>query len=463
VVGGGLGGLAAAGLLARAGLRITLLEAAPYLGGKSRRLTLAGQRVDTGPEFLTFLGIWEEYLRRWDGPEDRGRGERIADLDLVRLSKIGTYHYRGDVCSLPVEEDHPWHASWQRYVEMHEEFGPDITLLLSSDWKDPRIRPVLRRIAGLAKLTAKGYLDSLSWLPDGLREIIAIHALDGGAGPRNSPALYAAMPAVIATEGAWVPKGGLYELVAALARLAEAAGAKLKTGEPVERVEPGRVVGGEVYDADFVVSDLDANRLDALLPSGRTSVPKRLTPSGVAAYAALRDSLPSGTPNRSVLLPADTENFFADLAAGDEPDQTVVFLNHYRPGEVYPNEKGTVTLQLAVPASGKNYDLSDPLVRRETRRLEEALALPAPLEGYFEDHLVLDPAYFAEWGSVGGALYGVAHPFWQIGPLHRPLYSERRRPWLWRVGTSVHPGGGVPAVLSGAMISMGRLLQKLGS
>ena len=464
MVGGGLGGLAAAGLLARAGLRITLLEAAPYLGGKSRRLTLAGQRVDTGPEFLTFLGIWEEYLRRWDGPEDRGRGERIADLDLVRLSKIGTYHYRGDVCSLPVEEDHPWHASWQRYVELHEEFGPDVTLLLSSDWKDPRIRPVLRRIAGLAKLTAKGYLDSLSWLPDGLREIIAIHALDGGAGPRNSPALYAAMPAVIATEGAWVPKGGLYELVVALAKLAEAAGATLKTGEPVERVEPGRVVvGGEVYEADFVVSDLDANRLDALLPSGRTSVPKRLTPSGVAAYAALREALPSGTPNRSVLLPADTAKFFAALEAGDEPDQTVVFLNHYRPGEVYPNEKDTLTLQLAVPASGKSYDLSDPLVRRERRRLEEALGLPAPLEGYFEDHLVLDPAYFAEWGSVGGALYGVAHPFWQIGPLHRPLYSERRRPWLWRVGASVHPGGGVPAVLSGAMISTGRLLQKLGS
>jgi phytoene desaturase len=157
VVGGGLGGLAAAGLLARAGLRVTLLEAAPYLGGKSRRLTLAGQRVDTGPEFLTFLGIWKEYLRRWDGPEDRGRGERIADLDLVRLPKIATYHYRGDVCSLPVEEDHPWHASWQRYVEMHEGFGPDVTLLLSSDWKDPRIRPVLRRIAGLAKLTTKGW------------------------------------------------------------------------------------------------------------------------------------------------------------------------------------------------------------------------------------------------------------------------------------------------------------------
>ena len=55
VVGGGLGGLAAAALLGRAGLRVTLLEGAPYLGGKSRRLALKGQRINTGPEFLTFL------------------------------------------------------------------------------------------------------------------------------------------------------------------------------------------------------------------------------------------------------------------------------------------------------------------------------------------------------------------------------------------------------------------------
>jgi phytoene desaturase len=192
-------------------------------------------------------------------------------------------------------------------------------------------------------------------------------------------------------------------------------------------------------------------------------VPKKLTPSGVDIYAVLRVPLPPEVPNRTVLVPDDTEKVFADLESGEEPEQTVVFLNHYRPGEVYPNEKGTVTLQLAVPASGKGYDLSDPFVRRESRRAEDALSLPRPLEDYLEVHVVLDPEYFAEWGSVGGAIYGVAHPFWQIGPLHRPLYSERRRPWLWRVGASVHPGGGVPAVLSGAMISMGRLLRKLGS
>jgi len=156
VVGGGLGGLAAAGLLGRAGLRVTLLEATPDLGGKSRRVTLDGQRIDTGPEILAFLGIWEAYLRRWDGRGGDGRGAaEIAGLDLRRLPELGTYHYRDESCSLPVEEGHPWRAAWERYVGINATFGPDVTLLLSSDWKDPRIRPVLKRMAGLARLTRR--------------------------------------------------------------------------------------------------------------------------------------------------------------------------------------------------------------------------------------------------------------------------------------------------------------------
>jgi phytoene desaturase len=252
--------------------------------------------------------------------------------------------------------------------------------------------------------------------------------------------------------------------VLALARLAEASGAELRTGEPVERIEPRRVfAGGSVYEADRIVADLDADRLEALLSPRRSSMPKKLTPSGVAVYAVMREPLPPEVPSRNTLLPADTDAFFASLESGEEPEQTVVFFNHYRPGEVYPNEKGTLTLQLAVPASGRSYDLSDALVMREMRRVEETLGLPRSLESYIGEHLVLDPAYFADWGSGGGAMYGAVRPFWQIGPLHRPPYSDRRRPWLWRVGASVHPGGGVPAVLSGAMISTGRLLEKLDS
>ena len=78
-------------------------------------------------------------------------------------------------------------------------------------------------------------------------------------------------------------------------------------------------------------------------------------------------------------------------------------------------------------------------------------------------HKILDPDYFSHFGAAGGALYGATRPLWQGGPFHRPGYSSLSKPWLWRVGASVHPGGGIPAVLGGAMNSVGRLLKKIGT
>jgi phytoene dehydrogenase-like protein len=76
VVGGGIGGLTAAALLGRAGHEVMLLEANDHLGGKSRRIVLDGQRVDTGPAIVTFPGTWHELLRRYDSlVEDGEAGE----------------------------------------------------------------------------------------------------------------------------------------------------------------------------------------------------------------------------------------------------------------------------------------------------------------------------------------------------------------------------------------------------
>ena len=86
VVGGGIGGLAAAALIGRAGHEVTLLEATPWLGGKSRRIELEGRRMDTGPSLLTFPGVWEELLRRWDAAEQEpGEAVEVAGLRLKRL------------------------------------------------------------------------------------------------------------------------------------------------------------------------------------------------------------------------------------------------------------------------------------------------------------------------------------------------------------------------------------------
>ena len=465
VVGGGIGGLAAAALIGRSGHEVTLLEARDWVGGKSRRIGLQGRRMDTGPSLLTFPGVWEEFLRRWDAADGQpGEATEVAGLRLKRLPEVGRYYYRGETTSLPVEEGHPWRAAWERFAGIHGGLGSEVTRLLTADPADRKTLPALGRLLRIygLKLTTRSYLDGLQWLPEGLREIIAIHTLNAGVASTRTPALYASMPAIMAADGVYVPEGGVYEIVLSLYRLARRLGVEVRTGEAVLEIWPGRVVtaAGE-YEADRVVSDLDAARLESLLDPARERAKERLSCSGVAVYATLREELPAGIGMHGVVLPSDPGALYERLEAGEEPRETMAFLNYYRGGEIYPNEGGTLALLLTAPANGREYGLEDPFVRREIERVSAAAGLREPVTRYFGEYEVLDPRYFGAWGSVGGALYGAVRPFWRSGPLHRPLYNDRRRPWLWRVGASVHPGGGIPAVLGGAMISMGRMLRSL--
>ena len=461
VVGGGIGGLAAAALLGRAGHGVTLLEANPWVGGKSRRVELDGRRMDTGPSLVTFPGVWEELLRRWDSfGEEPGEAAEVAGLKLRRMPEVGRYHYRGEAVNLPVEEGHPWRQAWERFVRTHGGLGPEVTRLLTADPLDRATLPALGRLLRTygARLTTRSYLDGLGWMPDGLREVIAIHTLNAGVAPTRTPALYASMPAVMATDGVYAPEGGVYEVVRALESLARRAGVDVRPGEPARKISRGTVVtdGGE-YRADAVVGGIDAGRLERLAGADGKA-PSRLSCSGVAVYAALREELPGGIPAHSVVLPTDPSALYASLEAGEEPRETMAFVNYYRAGEVYPNDGGTLAVLLTAPANGREYDLDDPFVAGEVERVSRAVGLDRPATDLFGEHLVLHPRYFGAWGSADGALYGEARPFWRSGPLHRPRYNDRTRPWLWRVGASVHPGGGIPAVLGGAMTSAGRLL-----
>jgi phytoene desaturase len=467
VLGAGIGGLTAAALLARAGHSVTLLEGSDWIGGKSRRLEIDGQRVDTGPALVTFPRVWEELLARYDALGARrsapSEAAAVAGVTLQRLPEVGRYFYRGEAATLPVPAGHPWYAAWTRFEREHGGLGPQLTSMLTADPLDPASLPAVRSVFRLygTRLTTRSFLDGLSWMPAGLREVIAIHTLNAGVSPRQTLALYASMPAIMARDGVWVPEGGVNELPLALHRLALHSGATVHTGEPVTSVSKGFVTtASATYPADVVVSGLDSVLLDGLLgaPPARA---QRRSCSGVAIYAALETSLPEGTATHSVVLPDDPAALHRSLDAGLVPEQTMAFLNYYRPHEVYPNDRATVAVLLTAPADGRHYDLDSPWVAREVARVSAAVGLDRPISELFRDHVVFDPQYFSGWGSTGGALYGATHPLWQSGPFHRPGYTSRARPWLWRVGASVHPGGGIPAVLGGAMTAMHKLIGRL--
>jgi squalene-associated FAD-dependent desaturase len=97
VVGGGWAGLAAAAELARAGVPVTLFEAARQLGGRARRVDYRGSVLDNGQHI--FLGAYRETLRLLElvgaAPDE------IERLPLT-LSVPGRFHLRAPFLPNPM-------------------------------------------------------------------------------------------------------------------------------------------------------------------------------------------------------------------------------------------------------------------------------------------------------------------------------------------------------------------------
>ena len=81
IVGAGPGGLAAGMLLARAGADVTIHEAQPVIGGRTRRTEVGDFAFDTGPTFFMMPWVLEEVFSACD--------RRLSDYaDLHRLDPM---------------------------------------------------------------------------------------------------------------------------------------------------------------------------------------------------------------------------------------------------------------------------------------------------------------------------------------------------------------------------------------
>ena len=465
VLGAGISGLATASLLARAGHKVKVIEGASWIGGKSKRIVVDGQRMDTGPALVTFPGVWQEFIARYDKLGQGPKAIEIAPITFEPLSEVGEYFYKGDKCLLPVEPGNKWHEPWVRFEAVHGKLDKEITTLLTNTSMSPKAVPAVSKLVsnyGL-RLTTKSYLDGLKWLPEGLKEVISIHTLNAGVAPESTLALFATMPAVMATQKVLVPIGGVNEIPLTLEKLARHAGVDISLNEKVTAIAKNKVttIKGE-YQADLVISSLDAKATDRLLGKTTNESGRKMSCSGVAIYAVLDQDLPEGTKTHSVIMPDDPAALHKSLGNKQLPVESMVFVNYYKADHIYPNSKSTVAVLITAPADGKHYGIDSEFAKSELERVSKVMGLPKNIRDYFGSFEVLDPEYFSGWGATGGALYGEARKIWQSGPLHTPKHSSLFRPWLWRVGASTHPGGGIPAVLGGSLIATEKLLSRFG-
>ena len=494
VVGGGISGLATAALLAQDGAEVTLLEARAELGGRAGRWHHDGFQFDTGPSWYLMPEVFDHFFRLL--------GTSAAqELDLVRLDPS----YRVFFEDHPEPFDLPSDGARAALLALDPTSATRLDAYLDSAGETYRIaterflyatyaslRPLLdrdlvRRAPRLARLLAEP-LDRFiarHTTDDRVRRILGYPAVFLGTSPGAAPSMYHLMSHLDVTQGVLYPRGGFGAVIDAVARVARGAGAKLLTGQRVERitVADGAVTGVEVDDgtgrtrrleADVVVStaDLRVTEHDLLDRPHRSHTDRwwrrrHPGPGAVLALLGVRGELPR-LAHHSLLFAQDWQQGFDAIFGARPAVLSPTSLYVCRPSatdDVAPPGHENLFVLVPVPAdpaigAGGIDGAGDPGVERV---VDDALAQIAGWTGTpdLADRVVvrrtIGPADFErDLGAWRGGALGPGHTLRQSAMLRGRNASARVSGLLYAGATTI-PGIGLPMCLISAELVLKRL------
>jgi phytoene dehydrogenase-like protein len=221
VIGGGIGGLATALRLKKAGCRVTLLEKNSTVGGKVAERRANGFRWDVGPSLFTMPQILDRLFT------DLGES-REKFLTLEPLSPTCRYRwadgYQFD------ENEFFWSRPDSARLLRHAEglYNLSSSAFLESDpselWKkvlNPFLLPLLRFLPAMSPFRSLASASRHFYSDPHLQQFLQRFATYNGSDPEQTPATFAVIPYVQAHFGGWFIRGGIRRLADTLGQLAE--------------------------------------------------------------------------------------------------------------------------------------------------------------------------------------------------------------------------------------------------
>jgi len=485
VIGGGIGGLAAAIRLAAAGLPVTIFEAAPALGGKMRALPSDAGPVDAGPTVLTLRDVFDDLFA--------AAGARLEDRLTLDPLPVLARHYWPDGACLDLTPDPEANATAIRALAGPEAesqfraFGRHTADLRAAFegavMRAPRPRGGAILQAALSRPSLWGALmpgrslaaDLRARFTDPrLRQLFGRYATYVGGMPQSAPAVLAL---IWQAEGAgvWAVRGGMARLAAALGSLARSLGVEVRLSTPIARIEvsSGRVRavhprgGARVPVAAAVFNgDPRALSLGLLGPDVARALPFTATePRSLSARVWAFAGRPRGTGGvdlayHTVFFAESEAAEFGPLARGTPPGDPTIYVCAQDRAAGRPDGPERFEMILnAPPLPHANPEEPETCRQMTFARLAR---MGLKFDSLPPTATLTRPQDFAAlFPGSAGSLYGRS-PAGTLASFLRPS-ARTRVPGLVLAGGGVHPGAGVPmAALSGGHAAQAVLVDLAG-
>ena len=484
VIGAGIGGLTAATHLARCGLHVTIIEKNSHPGGRCDRIGRDGHYFDTGPTLLVMPLLYES--------EFTALGASLRDvLDLQRVDP--TYHLvfddgsqlalTSDMKSMQEQLETFEQGSFQGFLRYMDEgyrhYHLGIERLVKPDFRKASDFFTLANLPLLNQLKplVHHYRNMSAYFDDPrLKAAFTFQDVYMGLSPFEAPATFSMMPYTELAHGVWYPKGGMYTIAEALAKLARDAGVEFVFDTSVDRIDVngesarGVMVNSQLMPADAVLANADLPYVYGyLLPQdeqAQSLAHKRYSCSVVSFFWGLDKTFETLGPHTLFLASDYRENFTSIIRDLGLPENPSLYI--HAPARLDPSmaPKGEDTLIAIVPVGHLSEDggqdwgaLRDEARKHVFRRLS-ALGISG-LESHIKFEIdFTPPSWRKRYNLMKGSTHGLCHNLMQLG-YFRPDLQHRRYRNVYFTGASTRPGTGMPTAMVSGRLAAQRIVDDL--
>ncbi|KAF8325397.1 uncharacterized protein EI90DRAFT_3146669 [Cantharellus anzutake] len=397
IIGAGVGGVALAARLAKAGLNVTLLEKNDFIGGRCSLIHHDGHRFDQGPSLVLVPELFKETF------EDLDTSMEAEGIQLVKCEPNYTLHFHsGDSVSLSTDislmkdQIEKWEGvdGFEKFLdflkESHRHYEVSLEHVMHQNYTSilSLLRPeVLSNLLSLHPFQSLYSRACKHFTSPQMRKTFTFASMYTGMSPYDAPATYSLLQYTEFARGIWYPIGGFAIVPIKLAEIAQRFGATIRLSSPVKsllfsddgkRVSGVVTASGESLEADIVVCNADlVYAYDKLLPSPRLSSLGKI-------FGFLDDLNPLSSSRRNVLnrtASCSTISFYWSLS---------------RPLPRRPKHAPAAS-NFSSPAEGKNDDYS----YFSAHNIFLADAYKRSFDQIFKEHtLPTDPSFYINVPSM---------------------------------------------------------------
>ncbi|MGD6875325.1 phytoene desaturase family protein [Bacillus infantis] len=461
IIGGGIGGMTTALLLANDGHEVVILEKENKLGGRLAFMEEGGFRIDQGPTIVLLPDMIESILAEAGLGRDQYEMIRLDPLYKITYPDGSDYTKHADIG----EQEREISRKFPESLAGFQRFMKDMDYRFHMGRPQFLERPFLEKgdfwnketLSSLARMNAHKSVDkqlSSYFKDERLRIAYALQTLYIGGNPLSTPAIYSLVSYSEHKHGIFYVKGGYASLIGKLEELLKEKGIEIRLGSRVEKLltdgseAKGAIINGqeEKYDSfilngDFPVAEKELldRRRNYKASSGCLllyfGIGKVYEDAMVHQFFIGRDF------NKSM------EEIFKHQQLPENPSY-YAFYPSAIDDSLAPEGKSVLYALIPAP-SGEHIDWSskDEYVDRIISRMEKD-SFPG-LRDHIEWMKVRTPEDALREGLYGGGSFGIAPSLFQSG-IFRPQLRPFKEKNIYAVGASVHPGGGIPIVLQGA-------------